>query len=189
MAFHLGLCRFSMFVLLLFYVLTLSKSLVVVLQIHVTIKGIAVYLDERSYWSSIVFNEGLFWPLLLWRWWRSWTWGCDRHEIYNVTVTTTPPKKDYDRQTGMIVESRNCSMRNLKGSGIQLAVNYIIKCSSVLFVNGDSKRWKLKQTMQMNYIKVDEGEGEKMRLLDSEMIVDIREKGRYKTMNKRIRRV
>ena len=49
MAFHLGLCRFSMFVLLLFYVLTLSKSLVVVLQIHVTIKGIAVYLDERSY--------------------------------------------------------------------------------------------------------------------------------------------
>lgn len=42
--------------------------------------------------------------------------------------------------------------------------------------------------MQMNYIKVDEGEGEKMRLLDSEMIVDIREKGRYKTMNKRIRR-
>ena len=47
MTFQLGLCRFPRFIRLLILCLTLSKSLLVVMQTHVTLKRIAVYLDEE----------------------------------------------------------------------------------------------------------------------------------------------
>jgi hypothetical protein len=48
MSFQLGLYRFSRFILSHILCLTLSESLVVFLQSHVTLKRIAVYLDEEE---------------------------------------------------------------------------------------------------------------------------------------------
>ena len=48
MPFQVGSCNFSRFILSHILCLALSKSLVVFLQTHVTLKRIAVYLDEEE---------------------------------------------------------------------------------------------------------------------------------------------
>jgi ABC-type multidrug transport system fused ATPase/permease subunit len=48
MLFRLGSCRFSRFIFSHILCLALTKSLVVFLQTHVTLKRIAVYLDEEE---------------------------------------------------------------------------------------------------------------------------------------------